>query len=444
MFEKKKLIWAAGIVALLVAGVIIGLSRGTGYAVEAAGQRLAVAASQNAADKALREILAEKEAALGLPVRCRDEISYERISLHGRKALTADRLKQQLQGKLRLEAAGTAILVRGKAAVVVTDEGRAKQALQRVKETVWRELEVPGKIKVEKVDIKEAISYKKTWVSPERIFDPLRAARILRLGTDRQEKYTVAQGDTLWGISHRHNMTVKELVKANPALKGDHLALGQQLNLVVAVPYLTVCSVETQVTQEKVPFKETRQRDSSLYVGVIKVKTKGEPGIKESLWRVSRENGAPLGKTLVSQRVVQEPKAQIALVGTRSVPSRGTGRFIWPTRGKVTSPFGYRGKHYHEGLDIGVHVGTPVYAADTGIVTFAGRRSGYGNLVIIDHGNGFTTRYAHLSSYLVSKGDRVKKGEVIAKSGNTGRSTGPHLHFEIRVKGAPKNPFAYY
>ena len=97
----------------------------------------------------------------------------------------------------------------------------------------------------------------------------------------------------------------------------------------------------------------------------------------------------------------------------------------------------------HNGIDIGIPIGTPVKAADGGTVQFSGRMGTYGNLVIIDHGEGFTTYYGHNSQNLVSKGDKVHKGQTIAMSGNTGRSTGPHLHFEVRKFGAPVNPTNY-
>ena len=97
----------------------------------------------------------------------------------------------------------------------------------------------------------------------------------------------------------------------------------------------------------------------------------------------------------------------------------------------------------HYGLDIAVPTGTPIRAAAAGRVTFAGRRGGYGYLVIIDHGKGVETRYAHNSKLLVSAGDRVERGQIIARSGNTGNSTGPHLHFEIRYRAKAVDPYKY-
>ena len=125
---------------------------------------------------------------------------------------------------------------------------------------------------------------------------------------------------------------------------------------------------------------------------------------------------------------------------------KGTGVFVWPTTGRITDRFGFRtmSGRWHNGLDIAGPQGRAVRAADSGFVTFAGwHGSGYGNLVIVDHRNGFVTYYAHLSTYYVSAGQSVGKGAQIAATGSTGNSSGPHLHFEIRYNGARKNPEMY-
>ncbi len=122
---------------------------------------------------------------------------------------------------------------------------------------------------------------------------------------------------------------------------------------------------------------------------------------------------------------------------------------IRPAYGYETSGFGYRispftgHKQFHEGLDIANRMGTPVIAPANGLVIFTGRKGGFGNLIIIDHGHGITTRYGHLSKILVKMGQHVKRGEKIGEIGNTGRSTGPHLHYEVRLNGVPVNPRRY-
>ena len=122
---------------------------------------------------------------------------------------------------------------------------------------------------------------------------------------------------------------------------------------------------------------------------------------------------------------------------------------IWPTQGFLTSGFGWRrspfsgGGRMHKGLDISNRVGTPVWAPARGTVTFVGTDGGYGTCVMIDHGNNIVTRYAHLQKALVREGQYVQRGDVVAALGNTGRSTGPHLHYEVIVGGIPVNPMRY-
>ncbi len=135
-----------------------------------------------------------------------------------------------------------------------------------------------------------------------------------------------------------------------------------------------------------------------------------------------------------------------------ATPSRGAPRsgqpsaqgFIWPAAGPVTGSFGEnRGNHIHAGIDIAAGYGSQVVAAKSGTVVYAGWMSGYGNLVVIDHGGGVTTRYAHNSSIEVGIGQYVNQGQEISRVGSTGFSTGPHLHFEIRINGSPVNPLSY-
>ena len=111
-----------------------------------------------------------------------------------------------------------------------------------------------------------------------------------------------------------------------------------------------------------------------------------------------------------------------------------------PMEGKVSSEFGKKASRFHHGIDIKADEGTPVYAAADGIVEFANERGNYGLLVELNHSPSYTTRYAHLSKVAVKPGTKVKQGQLIAYCGNTGKSTGPHLHFEVRKDGKPINP----
>jgi murein DD-endopeptidase MepM/ murein hydrolase activator NlpD len=149
----------------------------------------------------------------------------------------------------------------------------------------------------------------------------------------------------------------------------------------------------------------------------------------------------------IQDQISQQLQAATSTPGVTPLPAGpvqgASGGWIWPVNGTITSPFGFRWGRMHEGVDISVPEGTPVRAARAGRVVIAAYTGGYGNYTCVDHGGGVSSCYAHQSSYAVSPGDEVAQGDVIGYSGNTGSSTGPHLHFEIRVNGTAVDPLGY-
>jgi murein DD-endopeptidase MepM/ murein hydrolase activator NlpD len=137
---------------------------------------------------------------------------------------------------------------------------------------------------------------------------------------------------------------------------------------------------------------------------------------------------------------IQAAQAASAVGPTSTVSSSG---FIWPVSGTLTSGYGWRWGRMHEGVDLAAGSGTPIYASAPGVVIACGYTGGYGNLVVIDHGGGVATAYGHQSSIAVGCGQSVGQGQVIGYVGNTGNSTGPHLHFEVRINGGAVDPLGY-
>jgi lipoprotein NlpD len=148
-------------------------------------------------------------------------------------------------------------------------------------------------------------------------------------------------------------------------------------------------------------------------------------------------------------RIEQRPQrraspAQIPRAGVGALDPAAHGEpLAWPLRGVLISGFGTRDRDQHEGLDLAAPEGTPVLAAAGGEVLFAGEQRGYGNLVLLGHDRGLVTVYAHNSANLVATGDRVERGQAIARVGRTGKATGPHLHFEVRVGARPRDPLGF-
>ena len=140
---------------------------------------------------------------------------------------------------------------------------------------------------------------------------------------------------------------------------------------------------------------------------------------------------------------IQTAQARSAAGGYSSGSGVSASGLIWPVQGPITSPFGMRWGRMHEGVDIGVPYGTPIHAAAAGTVIYAGWMSGYGNLIVIDHGHGLATAYGHQSALAAGNGQAVSQGQLIGYVGCTGHCFGPHLHFEVRVNGAPVDPLGY-
>jgi len=247
----------------------------------------------------------------------------------------------------------------------------------------------------------------------------------------RMIEHKVAKGESLSAIAQRYLVSVDTIMWSNSLSNPNKLKIGQTLKF----PSIS---------------------------GVVHLVTRGE-----SIWTIAKKYGISRDE-IVRANQLDEPdklklKQALVIPGAKPLPvrnipvavaSRGTTSsrssgsssgdgLIWPLSGRITSRFGLRWGRMHNGVDIAVPIGTPVKAAADGCVIFAGWRSGYGRLVILDHGAGVHTYYGHNSSFAADIGDAVARGDRIALSGNSGVSTGPHLHFEVRVNGRARNPLDY-
>lgn len=220
-------------------------------------------------------------------------------------------------------------------------------------------------------------------------------------------------------------------------------------NGVVVPVKLSVCSVQTYVQNITLEYESKTVYTDALRDGATNVLSKGYNGEGKQTYRVVFVDGVQAEKNVVSLNVITAPTAEVIQVGTRSngkdVASLGT--FQKPYDGRITSYVGPRWGRTHNGIDIVAHEGgckgDPAYAAADGVVVRADWYGGYGNCVIIDHGNGIQTLYAHFTKLSVKVGDVVKAGDEVGKIGSTGNSTGPHLHFEVHVDGEIVNPLIF-
>ena len=200
---------------------------------------------------------------------------------------------------------------------------------------------------------------------------------------------------------------------------------------------------ETRVVAVRVSqVRALRDRLAASREGLVATQVQREQDLAE-LTAIEREQLAEMEALQeVSAELTAKIQAAQAAAGTGGGSPSAAG-LIWPVLGPVTSPFGWRWGRMHEGIDIGVGSGTPIRAAASGTVIHAGWLGGYGNLVVLDHGGGLSTAYAHQSSIASGYGQIVTQGQVVGYVGSTGHSTGPHLHFEVRVNGVPHDPLGY-
>lgn len=368
----------------------------------------------------------------------------------------------KLDGMLKAYAVGVQLTVDGKSVGIVKDQETANAVLQGVKEhyvpaaAAAAGVQVKkmsaasskalttsaGADKIESASIEEEVSIVPVKADPNKVMSVEEAVKALTEGKDEPVVYTVQEGDTISGIAKRFSITQAEIFRNNPAVKELTLQIGDELQLTVPQPELTVVTVE-QVTEQVVTEPEVIVRTSDqLPAGKSKVVRPGQTGLKEMQYRLTKENGLVVKEEWLGQTVVKASLPEVVYRGTKVV-GEGTGMFAWPVSGAaLSSSFGERWGRAHKGIDL-VSGNRTIKAADAGTVTFAGVQSGYGNVVIVDHKNGYVTYYGHLSSISVSVGQRLEQGGKIGIMGNTGRSTGTHLHFEIRKNGTAVNPLKY-
>jgi len=320
--------------------------------------------------------------------------------------------------------------------------------------TVFEEAEPTGEKDFEDYDLGlisleygDTIEVVEAYLKEEELTDLSTAIREVTQDEEKNDVYEVVPGDTLSEIAIKTNIPMDRLIEMNDSLEDENsmIRAGEELIITVPEPKLAV------VRQEEMYYEEDYEEEV-IYVDnddwyTTERKTLQEPsaGHRKVIAVVTFENDKEISKEIIKEEVTYEAVPKIVERGTKIPPtyikpiaggrlSSGFGRRNRPTRGAST---------YHKGIDWATPTGTAVKASCGGTVARAGWGSGYGYVVYINHPDGRQTRYGHLSKVLVSVGQTVTQGQKIALSGNTGVSTGPHLHFEILINGSQVNPLSY-
>ena len=413
------------------------------YAVTLDGEAVGVVADEGVVQQAIQTVEETGSSLLGYDYQIEGDLELE-FALTLRSDLTSEEdiqnyFYQQLDsvsGELR----NYQVVVDGQVVGAVKDEDGLNELLDELKAKYTTENTVS-------VDFLDALA-----IEPVYEVDDLMTIRemeeALQANQGGSTTYTVVAGDTFNAIAYANDMSVSDLQALNPGVDINRLMVGDVLNVKELTPVLSVQTVEEQTYTQSIACPVEEVEDSSMYIGNSKILTQGVEGEEEVNATVTYVNGQETERVINSTTTLREATTTVKAVGTKEKPrTASTGSYQWPIYGRITSYFGSRyifGSYsYHSGIDISASYGAAVCAADGGTVTYAGYRGSYGNLVIITHDNGTQTYYGHNSSLTVSVGDKVYKGQQVARAGSTGRSTGVHCHFEVRINGTSVNPLSY-
>lgn len=448
------------------------------------GDKLGIVESCTAMEDALDRFETTSAAMLGTDYKFDDKITYQLVSTKQKRYLTGAEIYRALNEVLRDNYTMSWALYANGTYVAAADDYDALSAVISGLESVERS-EAEQDNEIGRFDIIRKLCHNDTILSPDTIYwqlvgdDEARITAAIREAANIESLSAALNGniDRDIGITINNDTgTITEssvtdfLFDATNAayntsldfgvLRGDSSTVIRTESFAALSSFATDRSLlsassdallrtsEIVTVEEEIPFTTVYEDTSSYYVGTEKLSTEGSPGKRLVTYTVEYVNGEEYSRIATASEILELPVSEVILRGTAIKPSTTpTGSFSWPASGSITSEYGGRqlfGSYdFHLGIDIGGYTGKPIYAADGGTVIQASTHQSYGLLTIISHGNGIVSYYAHQSEQLVKVGDKVYKGQLIGKMGETGVATGPHLHFEIRKNGSTVNPLDY-
>ena len=310
-----------------------------------------------------------------------------------------------------------------------------------------QDIDNPNEFGVRNIDFDENVEVVQAYVDADKISTLEAAIEAVTKTSEKSKKYEVVAGDTLGGIAQKNDMSIDDIIKLNQDRIPDESAMlrvGDELTIFSPEPELSVVRTERRYYEENYDAEVQYVDNDEWYTNETEVIQQPVTGFRKVVADVTYRNAELVNTDILYEDVSVKAVAKIVKRGTKIPPT-----YIYPVWGRISSGFGKRkapkkgASTYHKGVDFAVPIGTAVMASCGGTVTRAGWGSGYGYCVYIEHPDGKSTRYGHLSKVLVKAGQKVSQGQKIALSGNTGVSTGPHLHFEILIGGGQVNPLKY-
>ncbi len=438
MINRKKLIKKGAIPFFSAA--IFGLtifywnSQNYGLALEYNGEEIATISNADVYEQANKLIVnqtyqAEKEEIKKAPT----QIKLTAVNA-SKCCKTATEIKNKIiENPSTSLSQGFGIYVNGKLVAVGKNENSIKTMLmdilssKKVQNSDW------------KVSFLEEISVTPILFKSEEIKSDEDIKEILNSSVENTEKYTVTDDDSIESICNKFNLSESEINE--PIYPGDILKIRGTKKLINVKVY------KSETEEHIIPFATEKTEDDNKDEGWQEKITDGKPGREIVTYELVLSENGEVSKTQIQSVLLESSVTEKIKVGTRKHEPEYTN-LLWPVpfTKNITSPFGKRGSEMHKGIDIAASgiAGKDIVAANSGTVVFAGySTNGYGNHVIIKHKDGKETLYGHCKNVFVTKGQTVSRGDVIAAVGTTGRSTGNHLHFEVRVGGEAQDPKKY-
>lgn len=300
------------------------------------------------------------------------------------------------------------------------------------------------------VQYENAVTFRSGMYLEDSLLDTEEMIEKLTASERYRSQYTVQQGESVVQVAKKFSMAESELRELNPDLEEGECQAGDRLTVIKTNSFLPIQYTERMTLTSFIDFDSIEVNTSSVNKGDTQILVPGVKGEKSNVVDIVYVDGAEASRKVIRSEVLSEPVTEQVGIGTytaqpmsKNTVLRGSGQFSWPVDGGyISDPF--ISDRNHKGLDIAAPAGTEIYAADAGTVTYAGwNAGGYGYLVMVDHGNGYVTVYGHCSMIYVSEGQEVSRGQRMAAVGSTGRSTGNHLHFEVRYNGMYCDPTGF-
>ena len=416
------------------------------------GQKIGIVASVDKGQQIVDDILTKRGQAIGKVAKTHDLLEYDPVRVKKVELLEVMSIENELQKVLTSYIDGYVLEIAGTQVAILPTQDDVQTLLKAYQDFYTKPSDNNQVITVE---FSESIASKPVEAQPDQVKLLDQTLKELKDGKITTTEYTAQANDSWWLIARKNDMKTKEVLAGNLGMTEDSkIQSGQKIKIVSVSPYLTVMSKGILTSTETIAYDVVTTMDPKLASGNTVVKEQGSDGTKAVTYSYSQKNGQNISKQVVEEKVTKQPVTQVVskgpgltAVSMASAASRGSNSstgIAWPLRGPINSSYGSRGGSFHSGIDIGGGTGSSYSAAASGKVVAAGWGGGYGNMILIDHGNGVRTRYAHSSKLLVSIGQQVKQGQSIGLVGSTGHSSGPHLHFEVIINGSTVNPSSYF